>query len=293
MNPYESHRLRGLLPYPDREANKYSRGHLVLVAGSAAYPGAACLAALGAQRMGAGYTEVVTDPSAVSLVRSFRPSLVVRSDETWLAGEPLAASPARPGACAVGSGFDPGDERSKRLLFRALDTADAPVLVDGGALAALATDEGRKRCRERFVCGLPTVATPHGGEAARLAKPLGLPTDDTRSLARSLSLAYGIVVVLKGPVTWISDGEAEVCMDEGTPALAKAGTGDVLAGMIGSLLAQALAPVDACVLAATLHAHAARFASDDLTSVSVTPEDVLDYVPRAIAAMGFRDGASR
>lgn len=293
MNPYDASRLRGLLPYPAREANKYSRGHLVLVAGSAAYPGAACLAALAAERMGAGYTEVATDPSALPIVRSFRPSLVARTDGAWLAREPLVGSPARPAACAVGSGFDPDDERSERLLFHALETVDAPVLVDGGALAALATDGGRARCRERFVAGEATVVTPHGGEAARLAKPLGLPTEDPRALADALSLAYGVVVVLKGPVTWISNGEVAACMAEGTPALAKAGTGDVLAGMIGSLLAQALEPVDACMLAATLHARAARLAAEELTPICVCAEDVLDYLPRAIAATGSGDGLSR
>lgn len=289
MNPYESHRLRGLLPYPDREANKYSRGHLVLVAGSAAYPGAACLAALGAQRMGAGYTEVVTDPSAVSLVRSFRPSLVVRTDDAWLAREPLASTPGHPSACAVGSGFDPDDDRSKRLLFHALETADAPVLVDGGALTALATGEGRALCEKRRAARRTTVVTPHGGEAARLAKPFGLATDDAPVLARALALAYGVIVVLKGPITWISDGKAEMRMDEGTSALAKAGTGDVLAGMIASLLAQGLEPLGACLLGATLHACAANAAAEDLTTICVAAEDVVDFLPCAIKALGAQD----
>lgn len=254
-----------MLPYPRRDANKYTRGRLVLVAGSAAYPGAACLAALAAARMGAGYTEVVTEASAVALVQAFFPSLVVRDDVAWLGRAPLASSSDRPSACAVGSGFDADDVRTSRLLFHALDTVCAPVLVDGGAFAALASEAGRALCKKRFVAGCPTVVTPHLGEAVRLAEPFGLPINDPRSLASALSLAYGATVVLKGPVTWISDGETELCMDEGVPALAKAGTGDVLAGMIGSLLAQRLAPLDACLLATTLHAHAAGLAAEELT----------------------------
>ncbi|WP_139653655.1 NAD(P)H-hydrate dehydratase [Raoultibacter phocaeensis] len=282
---YDNETLRGLLPFPKRDANKYSRGHLVLVAGSATYPGAACLASMAGQCMGAGYTEVATDPSAAPLARALRPSLVVTDDEAWLSREPLVSSAHHPSACVVGPGFDPDDERSQCLLFHTLETADAPVLVDGGALTALATDEGRKRCAKRLAAKRPTVITPHGGEAARLAKPLGLPTDDAPALANALALAYGVTVALKGPVTWISDGEKEVCMDEGTSALAKAGTGDVLAGMIGSLLAQGLDPVDACLLAATLHARAARIAADELTAICVIAEDVIDYLPHAIKDM--------
>lgn len=280
MNPPVS--LDELLPFPDRDANKSSRGRLVLVAGSAMYPGAACLAALAGQRMGAGYTEVVTDAAAADLVRAFRPSLVVRDANAWLKADPPVSKPDKPAACVVGPGFDPDDDTTKTLLFHALSTSAAPVLVDGGALSTLATEEGRTLCRERFIADRPTVVTPHGGEAARLAKPLGLSTEDPRKLAENLSLSYGAVVALKGPITWISDGEDESCMDEGTPALAKAGTGDVLAGMIGSLLAQGLDPMDACLLAATLHARAARCAADEMTAICVAAEDVVEYLPCAI-----------
>lgn len=285
MNPYSNDKLRALLPYPKREANKYSRGRLVVVAGSSAYPGAACLAALAGQRMGAGYTEVVTEEAAIAFVRIAGPSLVVRNEATWAGPASVVSSPIRPCALAVGSGFDPDEGRSSGLLYRSLDGADAPVLVDGGALAALSSDEGRALCRERFLAGKQTVVTPHGGEAARLAAPLGLPCDDPSRLAMLLSLAYGVVVVLKGPDTWISDGEESYRMDEGTPALAKAGTGDVLAGMVGSLLAQGLDPFDACVLATTLHARAARFAAQEQTSISVIPEDVIEHLPKAIMSL--------
>lgn len=290
MNPYGKARLRELLPHPSEGANKYTRGKLVLMAGSAAYPGAACLSALASQRMGAGYTEVITDKRAVETVRSVGPSLVVASDEAWFDRPPAVATERHPCAVAVGSGFDSGEGRTARLLFCALEDADAPVLVDGGALGALASDEGRALCKRRFVEGRPTVATPHGGEAARLAKPFDLPCDDPSRLARSLSLAYGMVVVLKGPDTWISDGDDAFCMDEGTAALSKAGTGDVLAGMIGSLLAQGLDPLDACMLGSTLHARAGKMAADELTDICVSAEDVVRFLPHAIRSLSSEDG---
>lgn len=284
---YDAERLAALLPGPASDAHKYSRGKLVVIGGAAAYPGAACLAAAASQRMGAGYTEVLCAPESVSAVRAFRPSLVVRSWEALAPAFFVAARPGRPVAYAVGSGFDAADDASeaKRLVHRALKHAHAPLLVDGGGLAMLASDKGRRLMRRRFVNGWPTVITPHAGEAARLAAPLELPTDDQGELARLLALAYGAIAVVKGPDTFISDGDEVVRVGEGTAALAKAGTGDVLAGMLGALLAQGLDPLDASVLAVTLHARAGRIAADRLTAISVIAEDVVAMIPAAIRSV--------
>ena len=86
-------------------------------------------------------------------------------------------------------------------------------------------------------------------------------------------------------MTYVSDGEQVVRMAEGTSALAKAGTGDVLAGMMGALLAQGLDPVDAGVLAATLHARAGRLAAERLTAICVCAEDVIEALPAAIVSL--------
>lgn len=284
---YDAERLAALLPGPASDVHKYSRGRLVVIGGAAAYPGAACLAAAASQRMGAGYTEVLCAPESVSAVRAFRPSLVVRSWEALPPSSFAAARSGRPVAYAVGSGFDAADDASeaKRLVHRALKHAHAPLLVDGGGLATLASDKGRRLMRRRFVNGWPTVITPHAGEAARLAAPLELPTDDQGELARLLALAYGAIAVVKGPDTFISDGDEVVRVDEGTAALAKAGTGDVLAGMLGALLAQGLNPFDASVLAVTLHARAGRLAADRLTAISVIAEDVVAMIPAAIRSV--------
>lgn len=286
LREYAGGELAGLLPVPARDANKYSRGKLVALVGSARYPGAACLAAAASQRMGAGYTEVITHPAAVGIVRAWRPSLVVRSQEDW-SGDGLASSrPKAPLAYLVGCGFDAAAEETEALTQAVLEAA-APVLVDGGALSALASEGGRLLLRQRFVRGWSTVATPHGGEAARLARALDLPVGDPARLARALSLAFGVTVALKGPETFVSDGEQVVRIGEGTPALAKAGTGDVLAGMIGALLAQGMGALDAAVLGVALHARAGRAAERALTSISATAEDVLDAIPAAIReAMG-------
>ncbi len=383
---YSKDHLVALLPLPDQDANKYTRGRLTAVVGSARYPGAACLVAAAGQRMGAGYTEVITDSSAVAGIRAFRPSLVVRSWDGWKPVSPAPASdlssgagsgsdpdsssspdsdsgsdfslssssspssdldlgsspsprasfgldannvdasdvdffpnvdsgaapvsdssleldpapgldvlfaptrPRKPHAYVVGAGFDAQDQKATSLVYAVLKHAGVPVLVDGGGLGALATKKGQRLLRRRFILGWPTVVTPHAGEASRLAVVFGLPVDDRAELARLISLSFGVVAVVKGPDTFVSDGERTVLMAEGTPALAKAGTGDVLAGMIGALMAQGLASFDAAVLGATLHARAGCEAAERFTSIGVVAEDVLDAIPSAIRGLILSDG---
>lgn len=302
-------RLSALLPWPARDANKYARGKLTLVAGSAAYPGAACLAAVAAQRMGAGYVEVVCAPESMPVVRGHRPSLVVRSWDSWSGFSEIAPREGRPCACVVGPGFDAsggvaaaagacaglGDvvacggagSPEVRLTLRAVREAESPVLLDGGALAIVATDAGLAAARERALLGRVLVMTPHAGEAARLARAAGVDEAlDPAALAFELARAWRCVVALKGPDTFVSDGEQVVAMRQGTPALAKAGTGDVLAGMVGALLAQGLGALDACALGATLHAEAGRAAAATLTDICVAPEDVVEAIPQAVRSVG-------
>ena len=235
--------------------------------------------------MGAGYVEVVTSKRAVDIVRSASPSLVVRTTGEWSADELPPASDARPCAVCIGPGFVPGAEKSDALLMSVLKAAQQPVLVDGGALRRLGSSVALELLARRADEGFATVLTPHGGEAARLAASLRLGSGDPGQLACKLALALRSVVVLKGPDTYVSDGMRTEAMTLGTPALAKAGTGDVLAGMIGALLAQGIEAFSAALTGAALHAKAGIAAAGDLTEVSVCAEDVIDYIPRALKAM--------
>lgn len=282
MERYRKENLRDLLPLPAADANKYSRGKLTLFAGSASYPGAAVLAARSAQRSGAGYTELVTEASTVPFIQAQNPSLIVRSGGDVYESDLVVSCPQRPSAFVVGPGFDAGDDETSTITFFVLSKTKAPILVDGGALISLGTSAGNALCKKRFVDGFPTILTPHAGEASRLAKPFDLPCDDPAQLAYFLSLSYGAITVLKGPETFISDGEEILAIKSGTPALAKAGTGDVLSGIIGAFLAQGADPLDAAVLGVTLHAKAGCLAAEALTVVSVMAEDVLECIPLAI-----------
>lgn len=282
--------IGGLLPFPAPGANKYSRGKLTLVAGSARYPGAAVLAARASQRMGAGYTHVVTDPSAVDIMRMSSPSLVVSSWDAWVPRDLPAYALGKPAAVCVGPGFDGGEAKASDLVAEVLTCAESPVVIDGGGLAMLAQPRARRIMEARADAGFSTVITPHGGEAARIAAAWGIDSaaGDAADFALDLAEALSCTVLLKGPDSHIAcDGEA-LTMEFGGPELAKAGTGDVLAGMVGALLAQGLDAYDAAVLGATVHALAGAYAAERLTSICVTAEDVVETIPQAVAGLAER-----
>ena len=242
-----------------------------------------------------------TSFETAAALRVVQPSCVCQPVDTFVEHE-HAAREGRPCAVVVGSGFAVSDASTATVLD-VLRLAQAPVLVDGGGLAALATDEGASALRERFVAGLPTVITPHRGEADRILETLN--TEETQASrvrcekkgipvaafdALFIARALGVICVLKGPDTYIADGNEESADDVmvltcGTPALAKAGTGDVLAGSIGSLLARGMDPKDACALGAFVHARAGVLAAADTAELCVTTEDVLAHLPHAIRAL--------
>ena len=278
--------LAALLPHPAATDNKYSRGKCILFAGMARYGGAAVLATRAAQRMGAGYTVVFTAAGNELLLRMSAPSAVCAVWSTAVLSRLQDTSPERPVAYVVGPGFDADDVDTRSVTCAVLKAA-APVLVDGGALSVLATRQARTLLENRRSAGHSTLITPHVGEAVRLWRALGPAEtpDEPADFAAALAAELGVTCCLKGPLTFISDGERTACMAEGTAALAKAGTGDVLAGMAGALLAQGLAPFDAACLATTLHARAAVAAASELTDIAVLPEDVIEALPRAIMAL--------
>ena len=218
-----------------------------------------------------------------------------------------------PLAAVVGCGMR-GTQEELRLVVDVLESTDAPVLVDGGGLAALGTPAGLAALKRRFVEGLPTVVTPHGGEALRMLQALheqialeetasrgvlGSAHDAKEFAARGARAFAGnstpqeMALALSrafGPDTFIASGDEESDRDisalyQGTPALAKAGTGDILAGVIGALLAQGVSAYDACVAGTFVHARAGVLASVDLGEACVTAEDVLSYLAPAVSVL--------
>lgn len=275
--------LAALLPYPAADAHKYSRGKCVIVAGCPSYPGAACLAAKASQFAGAGYTQVFTALENKLTLRLYRPSLVVNSFEEFLALQAL--KPGSKGAFVVGPGFETDNLAVLSLIESVLNYAARPVLLDGGALSYLPAlrDDSTWQNTLTLLSG-SLVLTPHFGEAVKLGKPFNI---DVASMtqeeaAHQLSLYYQATVVFKGQDTVIAQGDKTETISKGTAVLSKAGTGDVLAGLIGGFLAQGMDAFDACVLGVSVHAQAGCVAQDSYGQISACAEEVLSCIPQAI-----------
>ncbi|MBK3560067.1 NAD(P)H-hydrate dehydratase [Streptomyces sp. MBT56] len=254
--------VAALLPVPGAESDKYRRGVVGVVAGSERYPGAAVLAVAGALRGGAGAVRYV-GPGADAVIARFPEALVH-------AGPPSKAG--RVQAWVVGPGL--GDGRQAEAAVADVLAADVPVLVDADGLRLLDAETVRTRTA-------PTVLTPHAGEAAAL---LGTAREEVESgrltAVRELAARYRATVLLKGSTTLIAEArDTPVRVNPtGTAYLATAGSGDVLSGLTGSLLAAGLAPRDAASVGAYLHGLAARHGSE---GAPVSAQDVADGIPAA------------
>lgn len=258
----------GVLRRPTATDDKYSRGVLGVRTGSDAYPGAAVLGVEAAWRTGLGMVRYLGPERPAELVLARRPETVAADGrvQAWLIGSGTDAA-TRP----------PAESEALRGLLSDTD----PVVVDAGALDLAA--EGTA----------PRILTPHEREHARLRRALGLAPrhGDRVAETRETAAATGAVVLLKGAVTIIAapDGTA-IEVQAGTPWLATAGTGDVLAGVIAALVAAASVerPADAASLArlaasgAWLHGRAGALASDVRGGGPVTALDVAEALPRAV-----------
>ncbi|MFF5963975.1 NAD(P)H-hydrate dehydratase [Streptomyces collinus] len=248
-----------LLPVPRAESDKYRRGVVGIAAGSARYPGAAVLAVSGALRGGAGAVRYV-GPAGDAVIARFPETLV--SDRG-----PKQAG--RVQAWVVGPGA--GDDAATVAEVLA---ADVPVLIDADGLRLADAEVVRGR-------RAPTLMTPHAGEAAAL---LGVERGEVEggrlAAVRELARRYGATVLLKGSTTLVADsgGGAVRVNPTGTGWLATAGSGDVLSGLGGSLLAAGLPAVDAGSAGAYLHGLAGRLAAE---GAPVGAHDVADAVPEA------------
>ena len=257
-----------LVPAPGASSHKYTRGHLTVL-GGAEMTGAARLSAAAARRAGAGMVSIAAQ-GAGNLYRVGEPGLIV-SD----AALPKLLQDARRTVwvCGPGLGLD-----AARATLPVLLAAGRQVVADADALGAYAgRPDALRGC---------AVLTPHEGEFTHLFGPVG---PDKLAAARAAARRCGCVVLLKGADTVIAapDGRAAVNANA-PPWLATAGAGDVLAGIVGALLAQGMPAWDAACAAAWLHGHAASLAGPGLVA-----EDLAPHVPAAIlAARASNPGAS-
>ncbi|QFG23955.1 NAD(P)H-hydrate dehydratase [Actinomadura sp. WMMB 499] len=268
-------------PEPGPESDKYRRGVVGVLAGGDAFTGAAVLCTGGAVRGGAGMVRFASVAHPVELVRRRWPEAVTTVLEPGTPGDKALEQIGRVQAWVVGPGLGTGD--AAESLVAAVLATDLPVLVDADGLTIVA----RRRALLRRPA--PTVLTPHAGELARL---LGADREavEARRLehARRAAAELGSTVLLKGSTTLVAEQDRPVRVNPtGTPRLATAGTGDVLSGLIGALLAGGTSALDAAAGGAYLHGLAGRIAAagPDGREAPISPQDVVDALPAAFRTL--------
>ena len=264
-----------LLPDRDHWAHKGDFGKILLLCGSRGYTGAAALAAMGALRSGAGlvYLGVPEDIYAIEAVKLTEPVVFPLPCEdgkfsAHAVAEIMDLLP-RMDAVLIGPGL--GQSAGTLAVLKAVLRADLPVVVDADGINLLSRHKFLLRGRTA-----PTILTPHDGEFRRLAE-LG---PDRPAAAVALARELGCILVLKGHETFITDGQTGYRNQTGNPGMAVGGCGDVLAGIIVSLLGQGLAPLEAAAAAVWLHGAAGDECANALGQYGMLPTDMLNTLPR-------------
>ena len=274
-----------LAPRREPNSNKFDSGEVVVIGGSRGLTGAVCMASEAAIRVGAGYATVAVP---ADLEPIFEVKLTEVMSRGFAGGEGRLASAstsaileatARAAAIVLGPGLGRDDD-SLELARAVARDVPSPLLLDADGLNAHAGQLESLAGR-----AAPTVLTPHEGELGRL---LGSDSSEvaTHRLASSRRAAErsGAIVVLKGDDTIVAEGERIAVSAGGAPALATAGTGDVLSGTIGALLARGMEPFTAVCAGVHAHQRAGRIAAERLGSVeSVVATDVIAALPAALA----------
>jgi hydroxyethylthiazole kinase-like uncharacterized protein yjeF len=270
------------LPHPAAESDKYRRGVLGLLAGSEQYTGAASLATGAAIHGGAGAVRLISAPAAIQIVRQRWPEALLTETGNGPAPQLLeTAGWVQAWVAGPGMGTDPA--ATARLA--AVLATDLPVLVDADGITILAANPGL------LPRAAPTLITPHAGELARLLQADRADIEARRlHYATTAAAALGVTVLLKGSTTVIAGPGASEPVHvnpTGTSWLATAGSGDVLSGLTGSLLAQGLPPDQAAAAGAFLHGLAGRIAAD---GAPIGAGDLIGAIPAAIRTVTAADG---
>ena len=273
------------LPRRGAASTKFTSGTVVVIGGSRGLTGAPCLAAFAAMRAGAGYVTIAA-PASLEAALTVRPleSMLVRlpEDDGVLSPEAVPEAiqaVARADAVVLGPGLGRSDS-ARALVHELAQRIDVPLVIDADGLNALAgrLDELRHR---RW----PTVLTPHAGELGRLLEVESAEIERARlHHARDASARARALVVLKGDDTLVAAPSGRVAVSAGgAPALATAGTGDVLSGVLGAMLAKGLSHAHAACAAVHAHVRAGQIAAEPHGPDGVIATDVIAALPAALA----------
>jgi len=291
-----------LVPKRDPDGHKGTFGTVICICGSLDYAGAALLSGTAAARAGAGLVGLAVPASIQHLFAGRVPELITIALPETRDGSDIdpmesghALKPREADALVFGSGVK-DSEGYGELLFGLIRRKGPPIVADGGGLDMLSNYDDWWADRQR-----PVVLTPHPGEFGRLTgTPVGIGDDERAERASDAAKKYDAVVVLKGARTVVADPSGEVARTSfANAALATAGSGDVLAGTIGSLLAQGVAPYDAARLGVFLHGRAGELASQRIGDAGLLAGDLTGALPIArrelvdrvaIKKVGFKRG---
>ncbi len=266
--------LKTNLPKRSNQSNKGSFGKTLLVSGSKQYPGAAFLASRAASSIGSGLTCLASKQEVFNKISVEIPE-VINVDFNL---EAILAESKKSTALVIGPGLTT-DLEIKSLVENLILNVLIPIVLDADGINVLA---GNKEIIQKTKTEI--VLTPHPKEFSRL---LGLTLDEVLKnkieLVKSNAKTLGCTIVLKGPATIIGTKEGNIYISPfSNSALAKGGTGDVLAGFIGGLIAQGLKPDLAACVGVYLHGKTAEIIAKNKTAFSLLPQDLIDYLPQVI-----------
>lgn len=266
---------------PDRDLNAYKGdfGKILLLCGSVGYTGAAALAAMGALRCGAGlvYLGVPESIYVIEAIKLTEAIVFPLPEHNGMLSESakikIENAMIGKNAVLIGPGLGQS-EGTSAAVKQVLEQFQGPVILDADGINLLKAHKSILRGRTG-----PVIITPHDGEFARLAGPIG---DDRIAATQSLANELGVIVLLKGHETIITDGQTTYLNQTGNPGMAVGGSGDVLAGMITALIGQEIAPLEAAACGAWLHGAAGDICARELGQYGMLPSDMLNVLPRLL-----------
>ena len=267
----------GMLPDRRNDSHKGTYGKILLLCGSRGYTGAAALAAMGALRSGAGlvYLAVPESIYEIEAVKLTEPVIYPLPDSEGMYSVSAVSNVLRlidgKDAILIGPGIGQS-EGSLAVVLAVLQNYTGPVILDADGINVLKVHKDVLRSRTS-----PTILTPHDGEFQRFG---GILTEDRITSASALAETYGVIVLLKGHRTVITDGKKTYLNTSGNPGMATGGSGDVLAGIITSLTGQGIPPLEAAACGAWLHGAAGDICAQEIGQYGMLPSDMLSVLPR-------------
>lgn len=271
--------IRKMLPKREKDSHKGDYGRILLLCGSRGFTGAAALSALGALRSGAGvvYLAVPESIYAIEAAKLLEPVVIPLADECGMfsprAKEAVLSLLPRMDAVLIGPGIGQS-AGTLEIVKTVLQESVCPVVLDADGINVLSGHKDILRDRKA-----PTILTPHDGEFCRLGGSLG---ENRCDACASIANELGCIVLLKGHRTVITDSKVCYINQTGNPGMATGGSGDVLSGVIVSLLGQGMEPLMAAACGAWLHGAAGDLCARQIGQYGMLPQDMVNVLPRLL-----------